>query len=77
MTSAHIPYRDSKLTRFLSNALGGNSVTGIICTISPAAMNFYQTLSTLRFATRAKKVKLAPKINEINLKNKDEINKTA
>ena len=53
---AHIPYRDSKLTRYLQNSLGGNSYTTIICTISPASMNFYQTLSTLRFAQRAKKV---------------------
>lgn len=63
--SQHIPYRDSKLTRVLSQALGGNSLTAIICTVSPAAMNFYQTLSTLRFATRAKTVQNAPIINEI------------
>ena len=54
---SHIPYRDSKLTRILSNALGGNSLTAIICSISPAAINHYQTLSTLRFASRAKIVK--------------------
>jgi len=62
----HIPYRDSKLTRILSQALGGNSLTAIICTISPANLNFYQTLSTLRFATRAKTVKNTPEINEVN-----------
>ena len=60
----HIPYRDSKLTRLLSQALGGNSLTTIICTVSPAAINYYQTLSTLRFAIRAKNVKLKPKENE-------------
>lgn len=60
----HIPYRDSKLTRILSLALGGNSLTAIICTISPALMNFHQTLSTLRFATRAKIVENHPKVNE-------------
>ena len=60
-----IPYRDSKLTRILSVALGGNSLTGIICTISPAVMNFHQTLSTLRFATRAKVVENIPKVNEV------------
>ncbi|KAL4438108.1 hypothetical protein ABPG74_016887 [Tetrahymena malaccensis] len=64
-SNKYIPFRDSKLTRFLSNALGGNSMTAIICTISPAAMNFYQTLSTLRFATRAKKVYTTPVVNEI------------
>ena len=61
----HIPYRDSKLTRILRNALGGNALAGIICTVSPAAMNYQQSLSTLRFATRAKKVHNSPKVNEI------------
>ena len=60
----YIPYRDSKLTRVLSMALGGNSLTSIICTVSPAIMNFHQTLSTLRFATRAKIVENAPRLNE-------------
>ena len=46
-------------------ALGGNSLTAIICTISPASINYYQTLSTLRFATRAKIVKNKPTINEV------------
>ena len=63
--SSHIPYRDSKLTRILSMALGGNSLTAIICTISPATVNYYQTLSTLRFASRAKVVKNKPQINEV------------
>lgn len=63
--SGHIPYRDSKLTRILMMALGGNSLTAIICTISPAAINYYQSLSTLRFATRAKTVKNKPTLNEI------------
>ncbi|CAI2374245.1 unnamed protein product [Moneuplotes crassus] len=62
---SHIPYRDSKLTRILSNALGGNSLTAIICNVSPAAINHYQTLSTLRFATRAKIVKNKPIVNEL------------
>jgi hypothetical protein len=50
-------------------ALGGNSLTAIICTISPASINYYQTLSTLRFATRAKIVKNKPTINEITETN--------
>lgn len=62
----HIPYRDSKLTRILSNALGGNSLTTIVCTVSPALMNYNQTLSTLRFASRAKKITNKPTINEID-----------
>lgn len=61
----HIPYRDSKLTRLLSQALGGNSLTNIICTVSPAAVNYHQTLSTLRFATRAKVVKTNPRLNQV------------
>lgn len=62
----YIPYRDSKLTRILSMALGGNSLTAIICTISPAVINFHQTLSTLRFANRAKMVETTPKLNEVS-----------
>ena len=42
----------------LSQTLGGNALTSIICTISPAALNYYQTLSTLRFANRAKTIKV-------------------
>ncbi len=53
------------MTRLLSQALGGNSLTNIICTASPAAVNYYQTLSTLRFATRAKIVKTKPSINQV------------
>jgi len=61
----YIPYRDSKLTRLLSQALGGNSLTNIICTASPAAVNYYQTLSTLRFAMRDKIVKTKPILNQV------------
>ena len=60
----YIPYRDSKLTRLLSVALGGGSLVSIICNISPSANNFFQTVSTLRFANRAKNIKLKPAINE-------------
>ncbi len=54
--SQHIPYRDSKLTQILKPALGGNSLTSIICTISPNSDHTHLTLSTLRFAQRAKAV---------------------
>ncbi|CAD8049518.1 unnamed protein product [Paramecium sonneborni] len=57
----HISYRDSKLTRLLQNSLGGNSITVLICCISPG--NITQTLSTLQFAQRAKTVKNSPIIN--------------
>mmetsp|Transcript_17068 Transcript_17068/g.40993 ORF Transcript_17068/g.40993 Transcript_17068/m.40993 type:complete len:133 (+) Transcript_17068:684-1082(+) len=45
-----IPYRDSKLTRLLQNALGGSSKTIMICAVSPASSNYEETLSTLRCA---------------------------
>ena len=46
-------------------ALGGNSLAAIVCTVSPALVNFHQTLSTLRFATRAKIVKNRPQVNQV------------
>ena len=46
----HIPYRDSKLTRVLAYSLGGNSLTSIICCVSPAICNFNQSVSTMQFA---------------------------
>lgn len=48
--NAVIPYRESKLTRILENALGGNSKTIMVCAISPALSNYEETLSTLRYA---------------------------
>lgn len=62
--SSHIPYRDSKLTRLLQDSLGGNSKTMMIATLSPASYNYDETLSTLRYANRAKNIKNKPKINE-------------
>ena len=59
-----IPYRDSALTRILQNALGGNSQTLMICALSPAAYNYDETLSTLRYADAAKRIKNKPVINE-------------
>lgn len=58
------PYRDSALTRILQNALGGNSKTVMICALSPASINFEETLSTLRYADRAKKIQNKAVINE-------------
>ncbi len=63
-TSHHVPYRDSKLTYLLKNALGGNSKTTMICAISPALDNYEETLSTLRYASRAKSIKNVAIINE-------------
>ncbi|CAF0773800.1 unnamed protein product [Brachionus calyciflorus] len=62
--SKHVPYRDSKLTRLLQDSLGGNTKTLMIAALSPAADNYEETLSTLRYANRAKNIKNKPKINE-------------
>eukprot|EP00164_Ancoracysta_twista_P003032 GFYU01004047.1.p1 GENE.GFYU01004047.1~~GFYU01004047.1.p1 ORF type:complete len:1795 (-),score=695.27 GFYU01004047.1:133-5517(-) len=62
--STHIPYRDSKLTRVLQESLGGNSRTTLIVCASPSSYNDAETLSTLRFGERAKRIKNKPKINE-------------
>lgn len=63
-SSSHIPYRDSKLTRLLQPALGGNARTTIICAVTPAILHVEETLSTLKFASRAKKVTNHAKTNE-------------
>lgn len=62
--NAVVPYRDSNLTRILQNALGGNSKTIMICSISPSAGYYEETLSTLRYADRAKKIMNMAVINE-------------
>ena len=59
----HIPYRDSKLTRLLQDSLGGNSHTLMIACVSPADYNIEETLSTLRYADRARKIKNKPVVN--------------
>ncbi|CAD1473299.1 unnamed protein product, partial [Heterotrigona itama] len=73
---AYVGYRDSKLTRLLQDSLGGNSITLMIACVSPADYNLDETLSTLRYADRACKIKNKPvvnqdpKISEINRLNK-------
>ncbi|XP_059148912.1 kinesin-like protein KIF28 isoform X2 [Physella acuta] len=59
-----VPYRESVLTKLLQNALGGNSKTVMIAALSPADINYDETLSTLRYADRAKKIKNQAVINE-------------
>jgi len=61
--SSHIPYRDSKLTRMLSDSLGGNSRTRLIVTASPSPFNYDETVSTLRFGVRAKEIKNKARAN--------------
>lgn len=60
---AHIPYRDSKLTRILQESLGGNSRTTIIICCSPSSWNEQESLSSLQFGKRAKKIKNFAKVN--------------
>ena len=59
-----INYRESKLTHLLKDSLGGNSKTVIICTLNPNFMAIKETLSTLQFAERAKKIKNKAIVNE-------------
>ncbi|KAK4354923.1 hypothetical protein RND71_027117 [Anisodus tanguticus] len=60
----HIPYRDSKLTFLLQESLGGNAKLAMICAVSPSQSCKSETLSTLRFAQRAKAIKNKAVINE-------------
>ncbi|XP_071440220.1 kinesin-II 95 kDa subunit-like [Hetaerina americana] len=62
--SQHVPYRDSKLTRLLQDSLGGNSITVMVANIGPASINHEETLTTLRYANRAKNIKNVPQVNE-------------
>ncbi|XP_055000187.1 kinesin-like protein KIF14 [Sorex araneus] len=59
-----IPYRESVLTWLLKESLGGNSKTAMIATISPAASNIEETLSTLRYASQARMIISVAKVNE-------------
>jgi hypothetical protein len=61
---AHVPYRDSKLTRMLQESLGGNSLTVLIITCSQSSYNDHETLSTLKFGNRAKQIQNKPTVNE-------------
>ncbi|XP_042355928.1 kinesin family member 4 [Plectropomus leopardus] len=58
-----VPYRDSKLTRLLQDSLGGNSHTLMIACVSPADSNLEETINTLRYADRARKIKNKPIVN--------------
>ncbi|GLJ25893.1 hypothetical protein SUGI_0496310 [Cryptomeria japonica] len=65
MKNGHIPYRDSKLTRILQHALGGNAKTAIICTMSPARRYVEQSRNTLFFASCAKEVATSAHVNVV------------
>uniref|UniRef100_A0A0D9X1Z9 Kinesin motor domain-containing protein n=1 Tax=Leersia perrieri TaxID=77586 RepID=A0A0D9X1Z9_9ORYZ len=60
----HVPYRDSRLTFLLQDSLGGNSKTTIVANVSPSICSSSETLSTLKFAQRAKLIQNNAKVNE-------------
>merc|ERR1719248_436566 len=62
---AHVPYRDSKLTRLLQNALGGDSYTSVLATIRPTRSHAEECLSTLQFANRCRKVANNPRVHRL------------
>lgn len=59
-----IPYRDSKLTRILKQSLGGNTLTSVLCAVTPAPMHREETVSTLKFGQLCKTIKNNVKSNE-------------
>ncbi|ETW00608.1 hypothetical protein H310_07180 [Aphanomyces invadans] len=61
--SKHVPYRDSKLTRLLQHSLGGNAKTHLVLTCSSSIDNLEETLSTIRFGSRAQHIQNAPHVN--------------
>mmetsp|Transcript_28806 Transcript_28806/g.89010 ORF Transcript_28806/g.89010 Transcript_28806/m.89010 type:complete len:862 (-) Transcript_28806:175-2760(-) len=77
--NAHIPYRDSKLTRLLQNALGGDSYTSVLATIRPTRSHAEECLSTLQFANRCRKVANNPRVHRVgetdaqNNKSRDDL----
>ena len=70
-TGKFVPYRDSKLTRILKDSLGGNILTVMLACISPCSYTYDETLSTLNYAFKAKKItkKIMKNIQEINVNN--------
>ena len=61
----HVPFRDSVLTRLLQESFGGNCKTTLIVCCSPAEADLSETLSTLRFGARARKVRNFAKVNAV------------
>jgi centromeric protein E len=62
--SGHVPYRDSKLTRLLQPALSGRALVSVLCTIQTTGYAYAETVSTLRFAARAKNITVSAKRND-------------
>lgn len=62
--ASHVPYRESKLTRLLQDSIGGRTKTSIIATLSPGQMDLEDTISTLEYASRAKRIQNKPEMNQ-------------
>jgi Kinesin motor domain len=62
----HIPYRDSKITRLLQDSLGGNTKTTLIAAINSLSDNVQETISTLKFADRAKQIMVKVQANAVS-----------
>ncbi|GMM56108.1 kinesin motor protein [Maudiozyma humilis] len=67
--NAHIPFRESKLTRLLQDSLGGNTKTALIATISPARATAEETCSTLEYASKAKDIRNKPQLGAFIMKD--------
>lgn len=63
--STHVPFRDSKLTRLLTDSLGGNALTSLCITVGPSTHNYDETYSTMVFGSRAMDVRNHAKVNEV------------
>lgn len=70
--SSHVPYRDSKLTHLLQNALGGNSRTMMVVTVCPHNNSYDETTFALKFATRVRRINLGSAQKNVNAKNLEE-----
>jgi hypothetical protein len=66
-SAGHIPYRDSKLTRILQTSLSGQAKVVVICTISPSVLAVDESINTLKFATRVKKIVLTAKNDAVRM----------
>ena len=71
----HVPFRESKLTRILQDSFGGTAKTLLVATISPVACAVEETLSTLKFADRAKNVLQKIRVNEFQITNQRAMDK--
>lgn len=69
----HIPYRDSNLTRIIKDSLGGNCQTVMIANVSPSSLTYEDTYNTLKYASRAKKIRSSLKLNICKINTPKEV----